>query len=227
MQQLALGQGIKHLMALETTGFGIDDMEMKRRSKIDRHWMSAMPITCTSTKRRQRVKDCQSAHSEWAPANRWLHRHPMLESLQEAWFRDPFLYGIFQFTAILIDHWCFNENLLSRVFGQQSHRLIHPSPRQTIQREYPIRIVHYFGFEIDLLDSFSRSLAFLPCSKYFNARCADRFTWGILESKESLANCSSDGSTGSQSITSVHEKCLFANSGESANFTPWVIITPG
>lgn len=26
MQQLALGQGIKHLMALETTGFGIDDM---------------------------------------------------------------------------------------------------------------------------------------------------------------------------------------------------------
>ena len=31
-QQLALGQGIKHLMALETTGFGIDDMEMKRRS---------------------------------------------------------------------------------------------------------------------------------------------------------------------------------------------------
>ena len=44
MQQLALGQGIKHLMALETTGFGIDDMEMKRRSKIDLDWMSAMPF---------------------------------------------------------------------------------------------------------------------------------------------------------------------------------------
>ena len=43
-QQLALGQGIKHLMALETTGFGIDDMEMKRRSKIDLDWMSAMPF---------------------------------------------------------------------------------------------------------------------------------------------------------------------------------------
>ena len=63
MQQLAWGQEIKHLMVLETTGFRIHDMEMKRRSKIDRHWMSAMPITCTSTKRRQRVKDCQSAHS--------------------------------------------------------------------------------------------------------------------------------------------------------------------
>jgi len=44
MQQPALGQGIKHLMALETTGFGIDDMEMKRRSKIDLDWMSAMPF---------------------------------------------------------------------------------------------------------------------------------------------------------------------------------------
>ena len=43
-QQLALGQGIKHLMALETSGFGIDDMEMKRRSKIDLDWMSAMPF---------------------------------------------------------------------------------------------------------------------------------------------------------------------------------------
>ena len=42
----------------------------------------------------------------------------MLESLQEAWFRGAFLCGIFQFTAILIDDWCFNDNLLSRVFGQ-------------------------------------------------------------------------------------------------------------
>ena len=37
MQQLALGQEIKHLMALETSGFRIHDMEMKRRSKVDLH----------------------------------------------------------------------------------------------------------------------------------------------------------------------------------------------
>ncbi len=45
MQQPALGQGIKHLMALETTEFRIHDMEMKRRSRIDLHWMFARPIT--------------------------------------------------------------------------------------------------------------------------------------------------------------------------------------